>query len=311
MGWLQTTITQVDPDFIEGLIQRFWIVPAGMIALFFYGRAHFNTPDYSLGVQQGDTERNLLTLAPPIFTTYRSKFDRFALYYVIILQIAFLAFVFLTSLVADIATIMKMQLPELSTHTVQFRALLALFCLTGLLSSFPGFKDLDKWILQHLHRAALIPDDARLLAAQLFDMPYLPHPQAVATVKATLVSRDMLRVAEGRAAGSLETNVFKGLCLLNQLQHKIANSKYNRFKVALERDLNYVVSKRETLRPVFLAYFKEQANIIPESVANIDQYLLDNAGDPRLAQLAERRNDNLEKCNDLLLRVCLIVALLA
>jgi hypothetical protein len=93
-----------------------------MVALYFYGRAHFNTPDYSLGGQQGAATRSLLTLAPPIFTTYRSHYNRFALWYVIILELVFLAFIFLTSLFTDIAAIMKLQLPELKSETVQFRA---------------------------------------------------------------------------------------------------------------------------------------------------------------------------------------------
>jgi hypothetical protein len=29
-------------------VNIYWIIPAGMIALYFYGMFHFNTPDYSL-----------------------------------------------------------------------------------------------------------------------------------------------------------------------------------------------------------------------------------------------------------------------
>jgi hypothetical protein len=301
----------MDPGIIKGWSQTYWIIPAGMIALYFYGRAHFNTPDYVLGAQQGATAGNLLTLAPPIFTTYRSQFNRFALWYVVILEAVFLAFIFLPSVFTDIGAVMRFQFPVLGSDTVQFRAVLALFCLSGLLSSFPGFKDLDAFILRKLHQAALIPDDARLLAASLFDAPFVPHREAAATVKATLISRDTIRVAERKASGSLESNVLKALCMLNQLQHKIANSKYNYFKVKLERDLNDVVSRRETLRPMFIAYFKEQASVIPESAIDIDQYLLEKADDPRVAQLLEKRKENLEKCNDLLYRLCLVVALLS
>jgi hypothetical protein len=307
---LQQFITHMDPQIVRDWIEKFWIVPVGMVTLYFYGRAHFNTPDYPLGAHGAGT-RNLLTLAPPIFTTYRSQFNRFALWYILILETAFVAFIFLTSVFSDIAAIMKFQFPALSSDVVQFRALLALFTLTGLLSSFPGFKDLDSFILRKLHHAALIPDDARLLATQLFEMPFVPHPEAVTVVKASLVSRDTLRVAEGHASGSFESKVLKALCLLNQLQHKIANSKYNRFKLALEKDLNDIVSKREVLRPAFMAYFKEQASIIPELVTDIDQYLLENAADPRVAQLVEKRNENSEKCDDFLYRMCLVVALLA
>ena len=311
MTWLETLLTNADPDALKRAVQTFWIVPAGMIALFFYGRSHFNTPDYALGKEDGAASPiSLLTLAPPIFTTYRSRFNRFALWYILILETAFLAFVFLTSVFTDIAAILKFKLPEITSDTVQFRALIALFFLTGLLSSFPGFKDLDAWILKKLHQGALIPDDARLLAEQLFAAPFVPHPAVAEAVKISLVSRDTLRVAEGTASGSLENNVLKTLWLINQLQHKITNNKYARFKLKLEKDLKDIVSRREALRPLFTGYFKEQAIVVPDSASDIDQYLIDHSADPQVAQLIERRKEVADRCDDLLYRLCLIVALL-
>src|SRR5262245_33059644 len=131
-----------DPGTVKSWIDTYWIVPAGMIALYFYGRSRFNTPNYALGAQEG---ANLLTLAPPIFTTYRSRFNRFALWYILILEIAFLVLIFLTSVVMDISTIAnpKWTPGKIEPQTVQYRALVALFCITGLFSSFPWFKEFD------------------------------------------------------------------------------------------------------------------------------------------------------------------------
>ena len=112
MAWLET-LTNLDHKVAKDTFETFWIVPAGMVALYFYGRSHFNTPSYELGGQEGEVPRSsLLTLAPPIFTTYRSRFNRFALWYILILEVAFLTFVFLTSVVTDAAAITKIQLPE-------------------------------------------------------------------------------------------------------------------------------------------------------------------------------------------------------
>jgi hypothetical protein len=135
---------------------------------------------------------------------------------------------------SDIATVMNFQLPSLTAESIQFRAVLGLFCLTGLLSSFPGFKDLDNWMLRKLHQSALIPDDARLLARQLFEVPFVTNSIIAANLSSSPLSRDTIRIAaERRASGLVENNLLKTLYLIDQLQHKIANSKYNRFKVKL------------------------------------------------------------------------------
>jgi hypothetical protein len=54
--------------------------------------------------------------------------------------------------------------------------------LTGLLSSFPLFKDIDTWLLRKLHRAAFIPDDARDLAKKLYNSEFEPRRPAIETI---------------------------------------------------------------------------------------------------------------------------------
>jgi hypothetical protein len=134
-------------------VQIYWIIPAGMIALYFYGRFHFNTPEYSIdsGSQTGPNAlagARLITPAPPMFTTSRARFNRYARRYVIILEIAFIAIVFFSTLVSDISRVTNWEVPlPSSAESLQYKAIWALFALTGLLSSFPGFKDIDNWIL--------------------------------------------------------------------------------------------------------------------------------------------------------------------
>ena len=50
--------------------------------------------------------------------------------------------------------------------------------------------------------------------------------------------------------------------------------------------------------------------MVPDLVTEIDQYFEDHAGDPRVAQLLEKRKMMNEKCEDILYRMCLVVALL-
>ncbi|MGY3611094.1 MULTISPECIES: hypothetical protein [unclassified Bradyrhizobium] len=86
--------------------QTYWIIPAGMLALYFYGRFHFNSPDYAIDFGNRDAPGEpiglrLITPAPPIFTTSRARYNRFARRYVALLELAFIAIVFFPSLVAE------------------------------------------------------------------------------------------------------------------------------------------------------------------------------------------------------------------
>lgn len=184
-----------------------------MVALYFYGRFHFNTLEYSLdiGSRSGPTSSvgvRLITPAPPIFTTSRARFNRYSRRYVMILEAAFIALIFFSTLIADAGRVANLELPmPPSTESLQYKAIWALFALTGLLSSFPGFKDIDNWLLRTLHRAAFIPDDVRILAEKLYASPFKPNVSAIAAVRPSLGARDMIRAAQGDLTGSLEQRV--------------------------------------------------------------------------------------------------------
>src|SRR5665213_2225987 len=99
-----------------------------MFVLYFYGAAHFNTPDYRLTILQSPDGSALLTLAPPKYTTTRTRFRRYSRWYILILESAFIGFIFFTALFLDAAHLVKLELPEINTDTLQTKALFALFC---------------------------------------------------------------------------------------------------------------------------------------------------------------------------------------
>src|SRR5262245_48677569 len=235
-------------------LQTYWIVPAGMLALYFYGQYHFNSPEYTIDFgRRGDSPDaaggRLITPAPPIFTTSRARYNRFARRYVAILEAAFIAMVFFPSLVAKAVTLVGD--PSLSwdaSATLQHRVLIALFALTGLLSSFPGFKDIDSWLLRRLHQAAFIPDDVRLLAERVYEAPFSPPPAPLAAVRPLLTSRDALRAADGKLTGTLEQRLIAVRCLRAQMQSIMVDGKFTSFRIKLDRDLREVASQSRELK---------------------------------------------------------------
>jgi hypothetical protein len=307
-------------------LKTYWIIPAGMVALSYYGWYHFNTPDYVLDPKGRDDEPLtkegvLLTAAPPMFTTSRIRFSRYAWRYIVLLQAAFLAIVFLPGYVAEgiqilmdpshhvVATTGAAAAVPSESEPVHYRAIWALFLLTGLMSSFPVFKDLDAWILAKLHHAALIPDDARMLANTLFEAPFQPSPAAAATVRAILQRRDTVRVAERRAEGTLEMTLLRALWLKAQLQQVTVSEKYLRFRQKLQRDIQDVASLTSGMRADLLTYFADQEKVVPVEASNIDDYLANHMHVDEVRELTERRRVLQAKCNSLLNRLCLMAAL--
>jgi hypothetical protein len=307
-------MAELIPTAVE-VAKTYWIVPAGMIALHYYGRFHFNTPDYALEQKlangQPSVERwGLSSLAPPIFTTYRARYNRYARRYILILEAAFLAIVFLTGLVNIGADITKLSLPNLAGQNLQYRALWALFALTGLLSSFPVFKDIDGWLLKRLHESALIPDDARLTAQRLYDAAFETSEDAADAVRKELRMRDTIRVAEKKANGSLELRLLQVLWLRVQLQKAITADKFARFRLKLERDIYDVFNMSKGLREDVRSYFKDQERLIDGNVKELDNYIVDNQNEDEFAELGRRREVLQGKCDALYFRLCLLTALM-
>ncbi|MBV9970296.1 MAG: hypothetical protein JO228_09950 [Xanthobacteraceae bacterium] len=300
------------------VVQIYWIIAAGMLALYFYGRTRFNSLEYAIDFAghegQGDAAGGrLITPAPPIFTTSRRRYIRFALYYVAILEAAFIAIVFFSSLVADAGNLLtggELTLPT-AADPLQHRALFALFVLTGLLSSIPGLKDVDAWMLRRLHKAAYIPDDARILAESLYDAPFAPTAETLAAVRPTLVTRDAIRAADGQLIGGLEQRLIQMVCLRTALVAAISGPKYTGFRIKLDRDLREVANRSQELRAALRSYLQDQAKVIPAEVTDIDTHIAANMVDPDVAALAVRRRELQDKCDGLYETLCLLAALAA
>jgi hypothetical protein len=302
-------IGNLSAEQINAWIQMYWIVPLGMIALYFYGLSHFNTPDYRLVILQTTDSAALLTMAPPKYTTTRARFRRYALWYVLILESAFLVFVFLRDPVSQVTHLLfNVRFEE--AGSVPSAAFFALFCLTGLLSSFPGFKDIDSWLLTRLHRTALIPDDAKLLASRLFDADYQPSKRTRDQVRRILRSRDTIRYSEGHLAGALEQRVLSTLWLHAQLAEKTKESEHAYFTSKFEIDLTEVEKSFNRIKTELLAYFREQEKLVPATIDDIDQYLAEQSDNEDVDALLIRRQDLIDRCNGLYHRMCLLTSLL-
>jgi hypothetical protein len=304
------------PPEIGSSLQAYWIVPAGMVALYFYGMFHFNSPDYSLALgTRGEAATSpagvrLITPAPPMFTTSRARFNRYARRYVMILQSAFIAIIFFSSVIGDISRVANLELPTLpSAESLQYKAIWALFALTGLLSSFPGFKDIDNWLLGSLHRAAFIPDDARILAETLYACPFAPTNAVIRAVRPYLSSRDMARVADRAASGLLEQRVIQVLCLRAQLQATMSTGKYTGFKIKLERDLREVESQSNGLKTALTNYMRDQERVVSDNIVDIDTFFEKNSVSPDVKELLERRQELQGKCDTIYETMCLLTAL--
>lgn len=308
-------LSSISPAQLLALAQIYWIVPAGMLALYFYGRFHFNSPEYAIdfGYRGGPAESiglRLITPTPPIFTTSRARYNRFARRYVAILELAFVGIVFFPSLLAEaISLLTSAPFSFGDSLTLQHKVLIALFALTGLLSSFPGFKDIDGWLLRTLHRAAFIPDDARILAEKLYEAPFSPPPTALAAVRPTLTTRDAIRAADGKLAGALEQRLVAILCLRTQLQSIMADGKFTDFKIKLDRDLRQAASQSQELRTALTAYLVDQEKLVPADVLDMDAYLAANFDKQDVGVLSARRQELQTRCDKLFETLCLLTAL--
>lgn len=301
-------IAFISSDATWSAVRNGWTVPAGMVVLFFYGRSHFNTPSYSLDLTINSRVR-LITPAPPIFTTMRCRYNSYANRYVLILEAAFLAIIFLYSIIQDIAKADKLQIPDITGEPLQYKVIFALFVLTGLLSSFPVLKQIDVWLLERLHRAAFIPGDVRDLATQLYNCAFVPNPNAIAVVRPSLSMRDTARVADEQASGSLERRIFEILCLRTQIQTGMEADKFRDFRIALDQDFKAIGDQSQGLKLAVLNYLRSQERIVPPTTPDIDAYITNNMEKDGVTELAERRQDLQVKSDALYEMMCLVIAL--
>jgi cation transporter-like permease len=121
----------------------------------------------------------------------------------------------------------------------------------------------------------------------------------------------MIRYVEGNVAGNLERRVVALLWLKTQVQDKTNERSYEYFASRFAIDIADIERNFTRLRTELLAYFRDQAKLVPEAAADIDQFLSDHDDNAELADLAHRRDDLLQRCDGLYYRVCLLASLLA
>ena len=305
--WSDTTLA---------IVSNVWTVPAGILFLFLYGRLHFNTPTYPLELLAQSTgtlgdKARLPTQAPPMFTTQRSRYNSYSLRYIAILEIAFIIIVFGATVLRDIGRADGLTLPDFSKDLLQYRSIWALFLLTGLLSSFPGLKNIDLWLLTNLHRAALIPDDVRHYASTLFQAGYIPPQSASANVRATLAFRDTTKVADNQIYGRLEHRILDILCFRFQIQTILMREdRYKRVSTKFSEDYSSLSTQAQKLRNEIVIYLKDQEKLLPASGYNdIDIFIDSNTDRDNIKELSDRRNELLTKCDTAYELLCLFVAL--
>jgi hypothetical protein len=284
-----------------------WTVPVGMGFLYFYGLSRFNSPSYAieLPVDEGTSIR-LITQTPPKLTTTRSRYRLYATSYIIILIIAFLALVFLYPTVKDAAIAGHIAAPNL-TGPLQQRVFIALFLLTGVLTSFPVLNKADKWLLGELHKRALIPDESRYLARRLYQSEFKPTPEIFSNVRESLSIRDIIRVADRKSKGELEQRIIAFLCLKAKVHTSMDSEKYREFKIQLEKDFDSIESQTKGLSDDVKSYLRWQTRVIPE-VNDIDDYISSHEDDESV-ELLRRRGELIRRSNALFETMCLIVAL--
>ena len=177
---LETFYAFVNSPQLLPFLKETWTIPAGLCFLFFYGMSRFNTPFYTieLPVDEGINIR-LITQTAPKLTTMRSRYRVYVVLYAILLQLTFITLVFFYPTINDALSAGKITAPNL-TGPLQHRAFIALFLLTGVLTSFPGLNKLNDWLLKELHKRALIPSESQHLARRLYQSEFNPT-QAVFT----------------------------------------------------------------------------------------------------------------------------------
>jgi hypothetical protein len=296
------------------IIDNAWSIPAGIIIIYVYGRLHFNTPAYPIEMTVSseasltDTAR-LITQAPPIYTTFRQRYNSYALRYIGLLQLAFLVCVFWYSIVKDISRAEDIAIPDLTKESLQYRSVFALFLLIGLLPSFPALKEVDSWLLSSLHRLAYIPDEAKLFAERLYESELKSSPGIMAEVGSGIAARDIARVVSDTASGVLEKRVIDYLCLYIRTQSITRRTRYRGARIQFDRDFVSLANQNQKLRSELTTYFRKQERLVPADVLDIDAFISDNVRKNTFAELLDNRNQLKLKLDVQYKILCIIISL--
>ncbi|MFB0491828.1 hypothetical protein ABIE45_004414 [Methylobacterium sp. OAE515] len=307
--WLQTAIL------------NYWIVAVGVIALFFFGSYHFNTPNYALS---GGSERaagpstldpaisRINGLAPPKYTTTRSQYQRFMLKYVIMLETAFVVMTFSPEVIKSIYYLSGASVPTGQIHfpeTVTERAIWSLFILTGLLTSFPVFRQVDGFILRALHKGANVPTGVEQTAQYLLIVKYEPNQTIGSDIFTGIRTHHFREVIAEREAGSLERTWFELRCIRESVKKYVLNCPIPLLQSIIQSDIDDAGQRVDNLRDQLFKYFQQQDKILPDHVENIDDYLMSQIDKPGIQEFAAQRRAFLAEVQALKLRFCRLCTL--
>lgn len=271
--------------------------------------SHFNTPTYSLELSVADgSSVRLITPTPPKFTTTRSKYNRYALFYTGILEIAFICLIFLYPTIVDAVKLAGLTAPNIS-GPLEHRTLMALFLLTGVLSSFPIVSKIDSWLLEKLHKGAFIPDESSYLAGKLYESDFIPRADVFSEVRDSFSMRDTSRVANNQAKGELEKRAIDLFCLRTQVHSSMETDRYKLVKIKLEKDFAAIANQTQGLRANVVTYLRWQARLLPDDADDIDQYIAAHDDDPTISELAKRRQELKTRCDIIFETMCLVIGL--
>jgi hypothetical protein len=304
---------------ITALAEQYWLLPVGMIVIYFFARFHFNTPDYALAGDNipdssgGDTAQRsplarLRTPAPPIFTTPRDRYRKAEIKYVIGLEIAYLCLTLFPDLLSAVPNLQGSK--EFLAKSFTDRAIVGALLLTGFLSSFPIVREFDSWLLKTLHAQASIPDDAEQTADELFEVGYRRCPNVMSQILSNVRSPLLRAVAAGQLNGSLENRWLSVRCLEETLRDLLQDSRYRTFNRKFRREFQEITSFVARTRQKLVNYITLQNALLPlDQVRDIDDWLENNVSNANVSQLKTERDKLSFEVDAIFYRMCLFTSL--
>jgi hypothetical protein len=300
-------------------ISQYWLLAVGAIIVFFFAKTHFNSPDYALSRHKLDSVTVILpknspaarlrTPAPPIFTTPRDRYRRAEWTYIVVIEAAFLFLSFFPDLLANIPGFEK--LASVSGASLNTHIVAATLLVTGFLTSFPGVREADKWVVKFLHDSASIPDDSEQTAGELFKAHYKPDPDILATIVVQIRSSTMRAVSDGTIAGLLEERWLQIRCLAEKLKNVLGNRRYRQFMKKFEEEFDDIYAAVLRLREVVIKYEESQDKILAGKVVDIDEWLYASSSDPNVKKVKDERDKLTFDVEALHYRICLFCSLMA
>ena len=251
-------------------------------------------------------------VAPPMFTTTRSRYRFYMLQYVLILELLFVIFTCSQEMISAIAGLFgnKGALSRMDwLSDVQQRGVWVLFTLTGLLSSFPGVKDIDRWLLTKLHQNASIPDSAEQTAETLFESNYTPDPSILTEMLAVVTNNTLQDVLGGRKTGSLEKEWLDLRCLSLSTRRFVFTAKNISVVRVLRNDFDEIEDCILRMRDRLVRFLEDQSQEIPETQNNINKFYENNIGNTDTDGLDSRRRYLALETQALYFRLCRLCAL--